>query len=58
MTITNKTDCCDCRFFDGICCMYKCKCKAILDTEKSAYDCEQYDLGDYNQNQLEKTDYK
>lgn len=53
-----EKDCCDCKFFDGVCCMYKCKCSAILDTETSAHDCKQYTLGNYNQIELEQSNYQ
>jgi hypothetical protein len=50
-------DCCNCKFFDGWCCMYKCTLIAILDEEESAQKCEHFELGGYNQDELEKSNY-
>jgi hypothetical protein len=52
------TSCCNCKFFDGSCCMYNCMCFAVLDEEETAKNCEYFKLGEYNQDELEKTDYK
>lgn len=51
-------DCCECKFFDGVCCMYSCNLIAILDTEESASKCENYTYGEYNESELEKSNYK
>lgn len=47
--------CFTCRFYDGVCCMYECKCLAILDEEEN---CNHYDFGDYNQLLLEQVNYR
>jgi hypothetical protein len=37
--------------------MYKCSLVAILDEEESAQNCEHFELGKYNQDELEKSNY-
>lgn len=44
-----ERDCCECKFFDGICCMYVFNVKAILDTEEAANKCENYIYGIYKE---------
>lgn len=56
--MNEEKSCCSCRFYDGICCMYECKCLAILDEEDSANECGHYDFGKYDQLELEKTNYR
>ena len=51
-------DCCDCKFFDGECCMYDCKSKAIVNCEDEAKNCNHYSIGEFNWDELEKSNYK
>lgn len=50
-----ERNCWNCKFCDSECCMYKCKCLMLLHSK--AKDCEHFILGEYNQDELEKTDY-
>ncbi|MGI9862699.1 hypothetical protein SDD30_15085 [Moorella naiadis] len=50
--------CWDCKYYDGLCCMYNCKAEAILDGEETAKNCQHYTIGEYNPDELEKTGYK
>lgn len=51
-------DCCNCKFFDGECCMYDCKSKAIVNCEDEAKNCNHYCIGKFNWDELEKSNYK
>jgi hypothetical protein len=53
-----EKSCFRCKFHDGVCCMYECACKVTLDETDMAHKCEHYCEGRYNQEELEKTDYK
>ncbi|BAO04815.1 peptide chain release factor 2 [Clostridium botulinum B str. Osaka05] len=53
-----KKDCFNCKFYDGICCMYKCALIAILNEEDDARNCENYVQGLYDENDLEENDYR
>lgn len=50
--------CLDCKFYDGICCMYDCSCRTVFDEYETGSECKNYKLGNYNAEQLEATDYK
>lgn len=54
----NIKSCCDCKFFDGVCCMYEYNFLAILDEEESAEKCNHYEFGIYNEKELEIRNYK
>lgn len=60
ISIESQKDCGNCRFYDGDngCCMYNCRVVAIFDCEESAKECNWFELGFYNQDELEKTNYK
>ena len=53
-----KNTCLNCKFYDGICCMYDCSCRAIFNEDETGLECIHYELGNYNAEQLEATDYK
>ena len=50
--------CFSCKYYDGICCMKYCSCTAIFDEWESAKECGNYVKGDYNEQELERTDYE
>lgn len=50
--------CCNCKFYDGCCCMYDCALKAILHEDVTAKHCEYFELGEYSEEELEKNNYK
>lgn len=58
VSIESQQKCDNCKFYDGCCCMYDCRVVAIFDTEESAEECNWFKLGFYNQDELEKTDYR
>jgi len=58
MKMKQERSCCNCKFFDGYCCMYECALKAIFDEDESAIKCEHFELGEYDENALEKSNYK
>lgn len=55
-----ERNCYNCKFYDtdNLCCMYDCACRCILSESESAQKCDYFTSGEYNQNKLEKTDYK
>ena len=53
-----ERNCCNCKFYDGCCCMYNCALVAIFSEEESGQKCEHFELGEYDQDELEKTDYE
>ncbi len=56
--LKQEVNCCNCKFFDGCCCMYECACRAILHEDRTAKNCTHFELGEYNQDLLEQTDYR
>ena len=38
--------------------MYDCSCRAIFNEDETGLECIHYELGNYNAEQLEATDYK
>lgn len=52
----NKS-CINCRFYDGIVCMYECRFRAISDEEKVAKECSHFSEGKYIEEELDKTNY-
>ena len=56
--LKQEISCCNCKFFDGCCCMYDCAFRAVLDDEKTAKNCSHFTLGEYNEIALEESDYK
>lgn len=38
--------------------MYNCKAEAIFDMEEAAKNCQQFSAGEYDPDQLEKSDYR
>lgn len=58
MEEVEKKSCCDCKFYDGICCMYKCAIKAIRYESEEAKNCKAYEKGIYNMIELEKSNYQ
>jgi hypothetical protein len=58
LRLMHKRSCGNCKFYDGLCCMYNCACKAILHEDKTAEKCVQFISGEYNQDDLEKTNYR
>ena len=57
LKLKQEVTCGNCKFYDGICCMYKCALKAILYEDKSAKECGHFTNGEYNQDNLEETNY-
>ena len=53
-----EMSCFDCRFYDGICCLYKCKVLAIRDEEVTASKCKHYSVGEFSWKGLEESDYE
>ncbi len=53
-----ERSCGNCKYYDGVCCMYDCQATVILDTERSAQNCQYYAAGEYDLDELEKTGYK
>lgn len=50
--------CFECKFYDGWCCMYNLAVKSILNEEDSASKCSNYSVGKYDEEELEKNEYK
>jgi hypothetical protein len=38
--------------------MYECALTAIFDEKESAQKCEHFELGEYNQDELERSNYR
>ncbi len=46
--------CRNCKYYDGLCCMYDCRAEAILNGEESAKNCQHFSAGEYDPYELEK----
>lgn len=53
-----EKNCCDCKFYDGCCCMYECRCKAILNELKTGKSCPHFQKGKYDEDELERSNYQ
>jgi len=55
-----EKECSACKFFDciSLVCMYDYRVYAILNGEKSARDCDYFKVGEFDEEELERTDYK
>lgn len=58
LKMRQERSCCNCKFYDGVCCMYECTLRAILHEDDTAEKCNHFELGEYDQDALESTDYK
>jgi hypothetical protein len=58
LKMKQERSCCNCKFYDGLCCMYECACRAILHEDETAKKCLQFTLGEYDQDELEKSNYE
>lgn len=58
LRMRQERSCGNCKFFDGCCCMYKCALRAILHWDETAKKCEHFELGDYNEDALEESNYE
>jgi len=56
--MNDDISCFDCKYHDGICCMKDCDCMAIFDEWETAKNCDDYIEGDYDEQELERTNYK
>ncbi|WCK57545.1 hypothetical protein PP175_26125 (plasmid) [Aneurinibacillus sp. Ricciae_BoGa-3] len=58
MTGEVNKSCSLCKFYDGCCCMYDYRIMAILDEEKTANNCAYFSEGAYDEDELEKSNFK
>lgn len=56
----NELSCTYCKFYNSkeCCCMYKCAIMAILNEDETAKECSHFTLGEFNFDELEKTNYQ
>ena len=56
--MNKKESCFSCKYYENPCCMKDCACMAILHEENMPKICGNYVEGNYDQKELERTDYK
>jgi hypothetical protein len=58
LEILENRSCLNCKYYDGWLCMYDYRVKAILYEERTAKECDEYVNGEYDEAELEKSNYK